>query len=223
MSKNKKSVLNVISISLIFFVVSLSLVGFGYGMWFDRLNIFGTIHTSHVDVDYTHVCMSSFCCGCHNNNSYTWDANHIFVQGQNVSKYCKILLVAKIKNTGSLPVRLKDVIVEPDNSTAFQGVKMYAMFYNSGNCSFLDPVSYPMSLDEGSNIVNPNNIYLDKGEYVYLTVLLIVDGGCCCSHTSFDSLHINIKLPWYLYSSCGNDYSSWKTTIHISYDLSMRN
>ncbi len=218
MNKNKKSVLNIISISLIFFVLSLSFIGFGYGMWFKGLHISTFIDSGNVNIDYTHVCMSSFCCGCHSNISYTWDANHVFVSAsKNVSGHCKILLVAKIKNTGSLPVNLRNIVVEAENSNIFQNIRLYATFYSGGACSFTDPASYPMRLNEGSNEVNPRPVHLDKGQYIYFTVLLVFKYDHC-SNSSSNSNHITIKLPWYLYNS---DYNGWRSIVSISYDLSI--
>ncbi len=79
-------------------MISLSI---GYSLWMDRLNIFGTVYTGKLDINFNFVCVEYLHCGCDGELSYTWDENNVNSEIIDSSSHYAVVSVMEIYNDGS--------------------------------------------------------------------------------------------------------------------------
>ena len=174
---------------IILVMISLSI---GYSLWIDRLNIFGTVYTGELDIDFNYVCVKYLHCGCDDELSYTWDENNVNIEISDSSSHYAVVSVMEIYNDGSEYGYLNSLYLESDLEIGNK-VRIYGMFFRHEKDIFFDPESYPLNLHQGWNDISPDCISLAPGESVYLVLIYVFDFDCGCHDLNG---YINIGLPW---------------------------
>lgn len=184
------------------FIVILAFSGVACALWGQKLNVKEQIHTGRKDVRIVcYKCLRCCCCPLKNKVSCSLLNKHrILVTWKNATDHCKVWVIVKMKNTGTLPVDILRPTVTINRPELERYLRIKVLFFGPFNRNPHIPSNPP---DCWHCCCRRPPIQLDPGQYLFMCVRLRFS-LCTPDEYLEDPINITITLNYQLWNYDAN-------------------
>ena len=189
----------VISMIFLFIVCVLVFSSLTYALWAQTLHVSGRMQTGRKDIRIAcYKCLHCCCCPPNKVNCSLLNRQTILVTWKNATHHCKVWVIAKIRNAGTLPVDILMPTITIDNPELRRYLRVRVFFFGPFNRDLRIPSSSP----DYWHSCNTPPIQLDPGQSLLMCVLFRF--SFCTPHEYLeDPINITISLNYRLWNYGG--------------------